>query len=118
MGFYITSPHQTNMYAGQIISYKIGILPLIKSNWITEITQVKNQSFFIDEQRFGPYKMWHHEHHFFEVENGVEMRDKISFKIPFGFMGHMAYALFIKKQLHKIFTFRKETLNLYFQNNK
>ena len=95
-------------YPGQIIAYKISIFPPLKTKWVTEITHVKNEAYFVDEQRFGPYAMWHHEHHF--RSNGEEtiMEDIIHFKMPLGFLGRIAYALFAKKQLHKIFTFRKE----------
>jgi len=115
MGFKITSQIDKKAYAGQIITYKVGILPGIKSNWVTEITQVEHESFFIDEQRFGPYKMWHHEHWFYEQPNGKTlMKDKISYKLPFGFLGNIAQILFIKQQLKTIFEYRFQTLESYF----
>jgi ligand-binding SRPBCC domain-containing protein len=111
MGFIITSGTLEQMFAGQIITYKIGIFPGIKTNWVTEITQVKEKAFFIDEQRFGPYKMWHHEHHFASTENGVLMTDRVTFKIPFGIFGRLAYLIFIKKKLYQIFSFRAKMLS-------
>ncbi len=115
MGFQITSKVDKKAYAGQIISYKVGILPGIKSNWVTEITQVKDKEFFIDEQRFGPYKMWHHEHWFEVLPNGKAlMKDKISYKIPFGILGHLAQSIFIKRQLKSIFEHRFVTLEKLF----
>lgn len=115
MGFQITSEVDKKAYAGQIITYKVGILPGIKSSWVTEITQVKEQQFFIDEQRFGPYNMWHHEHWFEELPNGKTlMKDKISYKIPFGFLGHIAQSIFIKRQLKGIFEHRYRTLEKLF----
>ncbi|WP_435262551.1 SRPBCC family protein [Tenacibaculum sp. nBUS_03] len=115
MGFKITSSVDKKVYAGQIITYKVSVLPGIQQNWVTEITQVKEQHFFIDEQRFGPYKMWHHEHWFKELPNGkTVMYDKISYKIPFGFLGVIAQSLFIKKQLTAIFEHRFKTLETLF----
>lgn len=115
MGFQITSEVDKKAYAGQIITYKVGILPRVKSNWVTEITQVKEQQFFIDEQRFGPYAMWHHEHWFEELPEGKTlMKDKISYKIPFGFLGHIAQSIFIKRQLKGIFKHRYSTLEKLF----
>ena len=116
MGFNITSKEMKKMHPGQIITYKIGILPMVKSNWVTEITYVHDKAFFVDEQRFGPYKMWHHEHHFESTKDGVLMRDKVSYKIPFGIIGRLAHSLFIKSQLRKIFGYRYEILNKTFQN--
>lgn len=115
MGFTITSKNKPKAYKGQIITYKIGILPFITSNWVTEITQVVKNQFFIDEQRFGPYKMWHHEHFFEQLPNGnVLMKDKISYKLPLGFLGKIAHALFIKQKLRTIFTYRFSTLQDFF----
>ncbi len=110
MGFKITSGRPGPMYEGQIISYRIGILPLIKSNWVTEITRIKKGSYFIDEQRAGPYKIWHHEHHFRKTENGIEMYDRVSYRIPLGIAGRIVHSLFIKKRLIKIFTYRKKAI--------
>lgn len=115
MGFDITSKVDKKAYQGQIITYKVSPIPFIKTNWVTEITQVKELDFFIDEQRFGPYSMWHHEHWFEELANGnTLMKDKISYKIPFGFLGHLAQILFIKKQLKVIFDYRYITLEKMF----
>lgn len=115
MSFIITSEEPERMFAGQIITYKIGIFPGVKSNWVTEITQVKEKAFFIDEQRFGPYKMWHHEHFFKQTEEGVLTTDRVTFKIPFGIFGRLAYLIFIKRKLYQIFSFRAQTLNNYFK---
>lgn len=115
MEFNITCKVDKKAYVGQIITYKVGILPGVKQNWVTEITQVQNQRLFIDEQRFGPYRMWHHEHWFEDLKNGkTEMIDKISYKIPFGFLGDIAQKLFIKKQLKSIFDHRFLTLEKLF----
>ena len=110
MGFRITSGEPGKMYPGQIISYKVAALPGIKTNWVTEITHVEDKKFFVDEQRFGPYSMWHHEHHFEEKEEGIFMTDKISYKIPFGFLGHVAQMVFVRKQLKTIFEYRRRAL--------
>lgn len=114
MGFKITSGKPEKMYAGQIISYTVGVFPGIRSNWVTEITSVREKRFFIDEQRFGPYRMWHHEHHFEEVNNKTVMMDKISYKLPFGFLGKLAHKIFVKKQLQSIFVFREKVLTDFF----
>lgn len=110
MNFTITSGKPSKMFAGQIITYTVNVLPFINSNWVTEITQVKDFSYFIDEQRFGPYCMWHHEHHFEKRGNGVLMFDKVTYKIPFGIFGKMAHAIFIKSKLAEIFSFRIKKL--------
>ncbi len=115
MKFMITSKLEEKVYKGQIITYKVCPIPYIKTNWVTEITEVKENSFFIDEQRFGPYAMWHHEHFFERLPNGNTLiKDKVSYKIPFGFLGHLAQKLFIKRQLNQIFQFRSKILNKLF----
>lgn len=116
MGFVITSSNSAKMYEGQIISYQIGLFPGIKSKWITEITHVKDFKYFVDEQRFGPYRMWHHEHHFEETKNGVLMTDRVSYKIPGSILGKAAHRIFIKHQLGKIFSYRYKMLDQLFIN--
>lgn len=107
LGFNIISKHHGNkMYAGQIIEYTVKPVLGIPMYWMTEITQVVDQQYFIDEQRFGPYTLWHHQHHFKAINGGVEMTDIIHYKIPLGFLGNIANTLFVKKQLQQIFDFR------------
>ena len=106
MGFIITSGIQVKMYPGQIITYKVVPFPGFKTNWVTEITHVTDHSFFVDEQRFGPYRMWHHEHHFEVQDGGVLMTDRVSYKLPFGIFGRIAHGLFVKTQLRQIFEYR------------
>lgn len=106
MGFIITSGTPAKMYPGQIISYKVAPFPGFKTNWVTEITHVSEGRFFVDEQRFGPYRMWHHEHRFEVQDNGVLMTDRVSYKLPFGIFGRIAHALFVKEQLIQIFSYR------------
>jgi ligand-binding SRPBCC domain-containing protein len=107
MGFTIISKHHGEvMYAGQLIEYKVRPLAGIPLYWMTEITQVKDRAYFIDEQRFGPYSLWHHQHHFKEIPGGVEMTDIVHYKNPLGFMGRIANALFVRQKLKTIFDFR------------
>jgi ligand-binding SRPBCC domain-containing protein len=107
LGFIIRSKHQgKSMYAGQIIEYTVKPILGIPIYWMTEITHVVDRRYFIDEQRFGPYSLWHHQHHFKEVEGGVEMTDIVHYKIPFWFIGDIAHALVVKNQLKNIFEFR------------
>lgn len=107
LGFNIVSKHHGDkMYAGQIIEYTVKPVFGIPLYWMTEITHVADKKYFVDEQRYGPYSMWHHQHHFKTVEGGVEMTDIIHYKLPFWFFGDIAYALFVKKQLQNIFDFR------------
>lgn len=107
LGFNIISKHHGDkMYAGQVIEYKIKPVLNIPLYWMTEITHVEPNKYFVDEQRFGPYSLWHHQHHFREVEGGVEMMDIVHYKLPFWFLGDIAHALFVKKQLKGIFDYR------------
>jgi ligand-binding SRPBCC domain-containing protein len=106
MGFIITTGKPAKMHPGQIITYKVSPLAGIKTNWVTEITHVEEESFFVDEQRFGPYRMWHHEHHFNTQGDGVIMTDRVSYKLPMGIFGRIAHGLFVKGHLRQIFEYR------------
>lgn len=107
MGFDITSKNLPNkMYAGMIISYKVSPLLGIKTNWVTEITQVRENEYFVDEQRVGPYSIWHHQHHIEPIKDGVLMTDIVSYQPPLGFLGAIANSLIIKTKLNEIFDYR------------
>ena len=107
MGFKVISKyHGDKMYPGQIIEYRVSPVMSITLYWMTEITHVENRKYFVDEQRFGPYVMWHHQHHFKEVDGLVEMTDIVHYKLPLWFLGDIANGLFVKKQLKDIFDFR------------
>lgn len=115
MGFEITSEMQTDkMYAGMIISYKVSPFLGIRLQWVTEITHVKEKEYFIDEQRIGPYSLWHHQHKIVAIEKGVLMTDIISYKPPFGIFGALVNSVIIKKQLVDIFEYRKKALEKVF----
>lgn len=111
MRFEITSqPLRYKMYPGMIITYKVRPVLGIPINWATEITQVNEPVYFIDEQLSGPYAFWHHQHFLKEIEGGVEMMDLIHYKIPLGFLGDMMNLLFVKRQLKGIFQYRFDKL--------
>ena len=105
------------MYAGQLIRYHINIFPAIRVHWVTEITHVHEPTHFIDEQRFGPYALWHHQHFFREVEGGIEMTDEVNYAIPLGIIGRFANWLFVEKQVKAIFDFRFDVLEKSFRND-
>ncbi|MFN4233572.1 MAG: SRPBCC family protein [Bacteroidia bacterium] len=106
MGFDITSETEEKMYAGQIITYTVRPLFNIPMTWVTEITHVKDKEFFVDEQRFGPYALWHHKHFFKEIEKGVEMTDRVDYALPLGILGQIAHPIIVKNKLKEIFDFR------------
>lgn len=107
LNFRVTSSyHGGKVYAGQIIEYKVSPVLGIPLYWMTEITHVQDRVYFVDEQRYGPYSMWQHQHHFKEVNGAVEMTDIVHYKIPFGFLGSIAHALFVKNEVRRIFDYR------------
>jgi ligand-binding SRPBCC domain-containing protein len=112
MGFKVTSPFSadTKMYPGMIITYKITPLFGIKMNWMTEISHVKEGEYFVDEQRTGPYALWHHQHHFKKIKGGVHMTDILSYAIPYGPIGTIANKLLVRKQIEKIFEYRQKAV--------
>lgn len=115
MEFIVTSEDsQEKMYPGMLITYKVSPLFGIHLNWMTEITQVVAEKYFIDEQRFGPFKFWHHQHHFKAIEGGVEMTDILTYGLPFGIIGRMAHGILVKNKVKEIFAFReKKVIELF-----
>ena len=115
LGFNIISKHHgEKMYAGQIIEYKVSPILGIPLYWMTEITHVEDHKFFVDEQRFGPYSMWHHQHHFKAIDGGVEMTDIVHYKLPLFFLGDIANTIMVKNQLRNIFEFRYQAVDARF----
>lgn len=114
MGFEIISGADRAMYQGQIIQYVVKPFPSYATKWVTEITHVKEGEYFVDEQRFGPYSLWHHKHFIKEIEGGVEMEDIIDYKVPFGFLGQLSQPFLVKKQLQQIFKYREAKLEELF----
>lgn len=112
MGFDITSGEiPEKMYKGMIISYKVAPLLGIKTTWVTEITQLEENRYFIDEQRVGPYKIWHHQHFLEATDGGTLMTDIVSYQPPFGILGALANRIIIKKKLQQIFDYRAQVLS-------
>lgn len=114
MRFEILSSAVEKMYSGQIFQYIVTPVLGIKMCWVTEITHVEEGFYFVDEQRFGPYALWHHKHFIREIEGGVEMEDIIDYKIPMGFIGRWLHPLLVKPKLKEIFSYRKRKLNELF----
>ncbi|MEO4005685.1 MULTISPECIES: SRPBCC family protein [unclassified Flavobacterium] len=114
MKFQTLSGDDRKMFAGQIIHYKISPFRGIQLQWVTEITHVEPNAFFVDEQRFGPYKFWHHKHFFKEIDGGIEMEDLIHYQVPFGFIGNLFHPLLVRPKLKAIFDYRKNKLEQLF----
>ncbi len=116
MGFDIKSGGGAHMYAGMIIRYTVRPLLAIPMNWVTEITHVKEKSFFVDEQRVGPYAVWHHQHHFKEIQNGVEMTDIVNYKLPLGILGELLEPILVRSKIQEIFDYRNRKMVELFGN--
>ena len=107
------------MFPGQLIGYRVKVAPLIWVNWLTEITMVERGRAFVDEQRRGPYRLWHHLHRFTEVAAGTECLDRVTYELPFGPLGGLMRAVLVRRQLEHIFDYRGEFLQRRFsQSNK
>ena len=106
LGFEVLGAVPERMYEGLFINYHVSPLFGIRMKWTTEITHVKDQQYFVDEQRIGPYRIWHHEHFFEETENGVRMLDRVHYALPFGILGRLVHPWLVKPRLEEIFNFR------------
>ena len=98
----VTNEMPEKMHAGMIITYVVEPLLKIKMNWVTEITNMQEPFYFVDEQRFGPYKFWHHQHIFKEIDGGVEVTDIVHYKIRAGIFSSLINKLIVKNELQKI----------------
>jgi len=118
MVFEIISELPETMYAGLLINYRLKPMFNIPINWCTEITHIKEKEYFVDEQRKGPYRIWHHEHHFKAVKGGVLMTDILHYDIGKWIVGRIAGKLFVDKKVKGVFEYRNKTLETYFKKIK
>lgn len=114
----LTKLKEEEIYEGMRIDYYISPFFNIKMKWQTEIVHVDFQKNFIDFQNDGPYKMWHHHHIFIPNEDGVLMKDIVEYEMPFGFLGEIAHNFFVKKKLNHIFDYRRDVLEVMFNNHR
>ena len=110
MGFQTLSGDDRAMFSGQIIQYIVTPVLGIPVKWVTEITHVKDKTYFVDEQRFGPYALWHHKHFLKEIPGGVEMEDIVDYKLPMGILGQWVHPFLVKPKLDEIFSYRRAKL--------
>jgi len=118
----LSAAARSHIYPGQLIEYKLRPLPWFQVYWMTEITHVHGGHFthdneapyFVDEQRRGPYRLWHHQHHFKSISDGVEMTDIVHYEIPFGLIGKWANTLFVGRELDGLFRYRQEQIERIF----
>jgi ligand-binding SRPBCC domain-containing protein len=118
LGLVPTCDVPPRMHPGLIVTYAVAGLPGLKFNWVTEITHVDEGSIFVDEQRSGPYRFWHHQHHFADAPGGTEVRDLVHYALPFGLLGDTFGYPIVRKRLHGIFAFRRKVLAERFGTTK
>ena len=114
MNFEIVEGGDQEMFEGQLIEYRVEFIPGVRSLWLTEIAQIRDREYFVDEQRIGPYRFWYHEHTFEETAAGTKMTDRVTYMVPFGLMGDILNHLWIAKRLHAIFEFRQNKISEIF----
>tara|TARA_B110000091_G_C13493061_1_gene341063 strand:- start:47 stop:511 length:465 start_codon:yes stop_codon:yes gene_type:complete len=118
MSFDIVSTIDRPLYTGQIIQYMVTPLLGIKTKWVSEITHIEEKKYFVDEQMYGPYALWHHKHFIKEVEGGIEMEDIIDYKVPLGILGQLVHPILVKPKLEEIFSYRQKKLVELFGEHK
>lgn len=118
MSFNIVSTIDRPLYTGQIIQYIVTPLLGIKTKWVSEITHIEEKKYFVDEQMYGPYALWHHKHFVKEIEGGVEMEDIIDYKVPLGILGQIVHPFIVKPKLEEIFNYRQQKLEELFGSYK
>lgn len=114
MSFNIVSKIDRPLYTGQIIQYIVTPLLGIKTKWVSEITHIEDKKYFVDEQLYGPYALWHHKHFIKEIDGGVEMEDIIDYKVPLGILGQLVHPFLVKPKLEEIFNYRQQKLETLF----
>ena len=119
MGFVVKSDVPPRIHAGMMIEYRVSPLFGVPMTWLTEITQVREGEYFVDEQRVGPYAIWHHEHRFVDLGDGrTEMSDKVTYRLPLSPFSEIAHPFLVKPQLAKIFSYREKIVTQLFGDGR
>lgn len=118
LGFEVTSPLPERMYAGMIVSYRVRPFGGLRVPWVTEITHCREPEFFVDEQRAGPYRFWHHQHCFQAVAGGVEMIDLVHYRLPLGRLGDLLGGRLVERRVNGIFAYRRRALAELFDERR
>ena len=106
------------MREGQLVDYSLRIMFIIKLHWRTLITHYEKPYKFVDQQLKGPYTLWHHTHTFEEKDGGTLIRDELKYAIPFGLLGRIVHALYVKYDIRSIFKYRQKILDDIFTEIK
>lgn len=116
MAFTVVTPDlPERIYPGLMIEYQVRPIGGIALTWLTEITQVREGHYFVDEQRIGPYRLWHHEHAFSQAGEGrVMVEDRVTYALPGGWLGDLVHPWLVQPQLERIFQFREEAVRRLF----
>jgi ligand-binding SRPBCC domain-containing protein len=114
MGFRVLSDPPPRIHAGLMLRYSVRVLPGYRAEWVSEITQARAPEYFVDEQRSGPYRLWHHEHHLRAVPGGTLVEDHVHYALPFGFLGRWFAGALVRRELESIFAFRARALQRRF----
>ena len=116
--FDIITPTPLKMKEGQLVDYSLRIMYIIKLHWRTLITHYEKPYKFVDQQLKGPYTLWHHTHTFEEKDGGTLIRDELKYAIPFGILGRIVHALYVKYDIRSIFKYRQKILDDIFTEIK
>jgi ligand-binding SRPBCC domain-containing protein len=115
LDFKILTELPDRIHPGMMIEYRVRPLLGIPVRWLTEITHVEPGKYFVDEQRIGPYRIWHHEHHFRQLDDGqIEMTDRVTYVLPFSPLSDLIHPFLVRPQLAKIFAYREKAVNELF----
>ncbi|MCA9030487.1 MAG: SRPBCC family protein [Planctomycetaceae bacterium] len=110
LNFHVVSPAPIEMSEGTLIDYRLR-LHGIPFSWRTMISRWEPPFMFVDQQLRGPYRLWHHEHQFLEVDGGTLVRDIVDYSVPGGAIIHW---LMVERDVRKIFEFRMQQIIQHF----
>jgi ligand-binding SRPBCC domain-containing protein len=113
LGFRVMHASDAEVLEGTHIAYRLRLRG-IPIRWESRITEFQENVMFADEQLVGPYRRWYHRHLFRAVPDGVAIEDVVEYQLPFGVLGRLAHAMFVRRQLHQIFDYRAAVIGARF----
>jgi ligand-binding SRPBCC domain-containing protein len=110
----VNSDKEAGVGSTIVTSFRVFPFLPVRAQWIARITEFEWNHYFADVQDRGPFKSWHHRHEFrAETRDGVAgtlVRDRIEYEVGFGFLGTIANAIFVRRQMRHTFAQRQQVL--------
>ena len=114
----LDKPRSRQMAAGAGSAITIAFRPFplspVQLTWDARIVEFEWDDHFCDQQASGPFAYWRHCHRVSDQPRqslaGTTIVDDLAYELPLGMLSEPAHALFVRRQIKRIFEYRQQQL--------